>query len=186
MISKKRIVTRAEAERSITESQLELLREYDCLSTWEMYADYGVGPCCGGIFRLRTAELVETYRHHIPNADKMTRDDLLKEVLRFERSQLGGRPITCNAVAAEGRVCDGLDRYTNQELPWRFPDILRDCVVVDDEMTLPEAAAYLGVSRTRLLELVYEGRIATNEGGPKKFDKSALDEYSRAVSPAIQ
>ncbi len=181
MKSKKRIVTRAEAERLITESQLELLREYDCLSTWEMYADYGVGPCCGGIFRLRTAELIETYRHHIPNADKMHRDDLIKEVLRFERSQLGGRLITCNAVAAEGRVCDGLDRYTNQELPWHFPDILRDCIIVDDAMTLAEAAAYLGVSQTRLLELVYEGRITSSEGGPKKFDKSVLDEYQKGV-----
>lgn len=185
MRAKKRIVTRAEAERLITQSQIELLREYDCLSTWEMYADYGVGPCCGGIFRLRTAELRETYRHLIPNAGRMERDDLLREILRFERGQLGGRLITCNAVAAEGRVCDGLDRYTNQELPWRFPHLLAGCEVVDDTMTLGEAAAYLGISQKRLIELVYDGGIAANDtGSARKFEKSVLDEYARAANLA--
>jgi excisionase family DNA binding protein len=143
-----------------------------------MYADYGVGPCCGGIFRLRTAELRETYRRHIPEADKMERDDLIKAILRFERSQLAGRPITCNAVASEGRVCDGLDRYTNQELPWHFPDILGDCAVVDDDMTLGEAAAYLGISQARLIELIHDGTLVANQAGfSKKINKQSLNAY---------
>ncbi|MFQ5879096.1 MAG: hypothetical protein ACE5IZ_02835 [Dehalococcoidia bacterium] len=180
MMTAKRIITREEAERLITEHQIELLRQYDCLSTWEMYADFGVGPCCGGIFRLRTTELRETYRRHIPGVDTMGRDDLIKAILRYERAQLGGRPITCRAVAYQGRVCDGLDRYTNQELPWHFPEVLGECQVVDSSMTLTEAAAYLGISLKRMVELVHRGEIAVQSAAPlKKVDIEALDDYRR-------
>lgn len=176
----KLIIGREEAEQLIGEYQLELLRQYDCLSTWEMYADFGAGPCCGGIFRLRTAELRETYRRLIPGVDGMEREGLVKEILRYERVQLGGRPITCQAVADQGRVCDGLARYTNQELPWHFPQALGECQVVDDPMTLGEAAAYLGLSLSALLMLIRAGAISAHQVGPaKKVSKASLDDYRR-------
>lgn len=174
----RRLITRAEAEQLIGEHQLRMMRENDCLSTWELYVDFGVGPCCGGIFRLTTPELQHVYHRAIPGATEMERDELLHRILRFEREKLGGRLITCSAVAAQGRVCDGLDRYTNQELSWLFPQILGGLRVVDDPLTLDEAAEWLGLTVREVLRLVWAGDLWVEAAGPiRKVPLAALELY---------
>ncbi|MFQ5879702.1 MAG: hypothetical protein ACE5IZ_05985 [Dehalococcoidia bacterium] len=128
----KQKIAREEAERLITEHQLELLREYGCLSTWELYALYGVGHCCGGVYSRCDTELRELYRDYIEGIDELSGDELIKAIADFELSQLQGQDrITCRAIGLTGRICDGLNCYTNQELSWLFPEVLGDYTVVD-------------------------------------------------------
>ncbi|HZP27021.1 MAG TPA: hypothetical protein VFB90_08250 [Dehalococcoidia bacterium] len=174
----KRLITRAEAEKLIGEHQLRMMREHDCLSTWELYVDFGVGPCCGGIFRLTLPELRHAYHRAIPDIESLEREELLRRILRFEREKLGGRPITCSAVAQQGRVCDGLDRYTNQELSWLFPQLLGGLRVVDDPLTLDEAAEWLGTSVRQIQRLVAAGDLWLESAGPiRKVPLAALELY---------
>ncbi|MFQ5880504.1 MAG: hypothetical protein ACE5IZ_10080 [Dehalococcoidia bacterium] len=132
MTATKRKVSRAQAERFITEHQLRLLLQYGCRSTWELYALHGVGHCCGGVYSRSDAELRETYRRWIPDVDQLSSDALVEAIIEFEMSQMEGQEgITCSAAGLANRICDGLNRYTNQELPWLFPEALRECEVED-------------------------------------------------------
>ena len=126
----KRKVSRAEAERLITEYQLRLLLEYGCRSTWELYALHGVGHCCGGVYSRSDAELREAYRDYIPDVDSLEGKALMEAIIDFEMAQLTDQEaLTCRATGLARRLCDGLGRYTDQELPWFFPEVLADCVV---------------------------------------------------------
>ena len=148
-MAQRRVITRSEAERRIEEYQRQLLERYECFSTWELYADFGAGHCCGGIFRLRDAELRQLYRGRVPGIEKMEREAMLRAIIAYEMEQVRG-PITCQAVARMGRVCDGLDRYTNVELTEWFREALDGAEVVDDpapEEPVPagRALAYLAL-----------------------------------------
>ncbi|HKZ50895.1 MAG TPA: hypothetical protein VJ256_03960 [Dehalococcoidia bacterium] len=127
-----RKISREEAERLITEHQLELLREYGCLSTWELYALHGVSHCCGGVYSRSDTELRELYRGYIERIDHLQGDELVKAIADFELSQLRGQDrITCRAIGLAGRICDGLGRHCNQEISWLFREVLGDYTVVD-------------------------------------------------------
>jgi len=126
------MISRDEAERLITEHQLRLLREYGCTSTWELYALYGLGHCCGGVYSRSDTELHERYRDYIEGVDQLSGAELIKAIIDFELAQLEGQEgITCQAIGLAGRICDGLSRYTNQELSWLFPEVLGDYTVID-------------------------------------------------------
>lgn len=126
----KRRVTRAEAERLITEQQLRLLWEHGCRSTWELYALHGLGHCCGGVYSRSDAELREAYRQYIPDVDRLSDEALVEAIIGFELSQLRDKGwITCRSASLAGRICDGLRRYTDQELTWFFPEVLGDCTI---------------------------------------------------------
>lgn len=128
----KQTLLREEAERLITEHQLALLREYGCLSTWELYALHGVGHCCGGVYSHSDTELREMYREFIEGIDELSGDQLVEAITLFELSQLTEEDrITCRAIGLAGRICTGLNRYTNQELSWLFPEVLKGRTVVD-------------------------------------------------------
>ena len=132
-MSDKRVISRSQAERLVGEFQVELLRRAGYTSTWELYVEKGASHCCGGIFRLKDAELRQTYSGLIEGSGQMDREGLLTAILNYERSQAGTDGlITCQSVAQEGRVCDGLSRYSNEELSWWFPGVLEGCAIVDD------------------------------------------------------
>lgn len=148
----KRVITRSQAEQLVGEFQRELLRRSGYSSTWELYVEEGASHCCGGIFRLKDAELRQAYRGLIEGIEGMQREDLLTAVLDYERSQAGEDGlVTCQAAAQEGRVCDGLSRYTNEELAWWFPEALGDCLIVDDL----EPASALAPSQQRFLPTLF-------------------------------
>lgn len=148
----KRIITRSQAERLISDFQAELLRRSGYTSTWELYAETGASHCCGGIFRLKDAELRQAYGGLIEGIEGMEREELLRVILDYERSQAGEEGlVTCQAVAQEGRVCDGLSRYSNEELSWWFPEALGDCLIVDDL----EPASALAPSHQRFLPALF-------------------------------
>lgn len=148
----KRIITRSQAERLISEHQKDMLRRLECYSTWELYADFGAGHCCGGIFRLRDEELRQAYYRLIPGIQAMDRERMVDAIIGYERSRVGGDGlITCQDVAQTGRVCDGLNRYTNTELAEWFSDALgydvqvADDPVEDDELPLSRALVYVAL-----------------------------------------
>ncbi len=125
-------ISREEAERLVTEYQLKLLREYRCSSTWELYALQGVGHCCGGVFSRSDTELRELYRDYIAGIDHLGGDELVTAIANFELSQLRGQDaITCGAIGLAGRLCEGLNRYSDQELSWTFSEALQGLSIVD-------------------------------------------------------
>lgn|GEM_PF-2496394 len=128
----KRVIARSQAERLVSEFQVDLLRQAGYTSTWELYTEEGASHCCGGIFRLKDAELRQIYHELIDNIDGMEREQLLQAILNYEQALTENGLVTCQGVAAEGRVCDGLNRYTNSELSWWFPEALRGFTIVDD------------------------------------------------------
>lgn len=128
----KQEIHRPEAEGLITLYQMRLLKEHNCQSTWELYALHGIGHCCGGVYALDDLQLREAYRRYIDDIDRLSGDELVKAIIDFELSQLPpGQMITCRAMTIASRLCDGLRRYTNQELSWLFPEVLGDYTVVD-------------------------------------------------------
>jgi hypothetical protein len=124
-------ITRAAAERLITAYQLIKLARSGYRTTCELYAKEGGGPC-PGLHGYSDTVLREIYRPYVEGVDRLGGWDLLDAVIDFEKSQLDPlHKTTCQVMAEAGRLCDGLSRYTNQELPWVFPDVLKGRTVID-------------------------------------------------------
>lgn len=124
-------ITRAGAERLITAYQLIRLARSGYRTTCELYAKEGGGPC-PGLHGYSDTELKEIYRPYIEGVERLGTDDLLNAIIEFEKSQLDPlHKTTCQVMSEAGRLCNGLSRWTNQELPWVFPEILKGRTVID-------------------------------------------------------
>lgn len=126
-------ISRTAAERRITEYQLKLLAEHNCSSTWELYALLGIGHCCGGPYSRSDTELHALYRECIPDIETLHDEKLVKAIIDFELSELKEGRITCQGVGLAHRICEGLGKYANQELPWLFQEALSGVTVVDEK-----------------------------------------------------
>lgn len=122
-------ISRKEAERLIVAYQLIQLSRTGCRITCELYAEKG--GTCPGLNRLTDTQLHEIYRDYIPGVEKLEGHALLDAIIEFERSQLDAEhKTTCQVMAETGRVCDGFNHFTDEELPRQFPEVLRGRVIV--------------------------------------------------------
>lgn len=122
-------ITRKASERLIVAYQLVQLARSGYPIICEYYADHG-GPC-PGLNGLSDEELRAIYRPFIEGVERLEGEALLKAVAAFERMQLTPeRKTTCQLMADVGRLCDGFNRWTNEELAQAF-DILRERTVID-------------------------------------------------------
>ena len=123
-------ITRRDAERLVVAHQLVLLARNDYAIICQYYADHG-GPC-PGLNGFTDEELRTIYRPLIEGVERLEGEALLHAVATFERSQLTPeRKTTCRLMAEAGRLCDGFNRWTNDELAQSF-DILRGRTVIDE------------------------------------------------------
>jgi hypothetical protein len=126
-----RPITRAAAERLITAYQLIQLARGGYRTTCELYAREGDG-LCSGLNGYTDTELKEIYRPYIEGVDRLSSDELLEAIIEFERTQIDPlHKTTCQVMSEAGRLCNGLARWSNQELPWVFPQILKGRTVID-------------------------------------------------------
>jgi hypothetical protein len=124
-------ITRAAAERLITAYQLIQLARSGYRTTCELYAQEGGGPCAG-LNGYTDTELKEIYRQYIEGIDRLSGWDLFDAIITFEKTQVDSlHKTTCQVMAETGRLCNGLSRYTNQELPQVFPEVLKGRTVID-------------------------------------------------------
>ncbi len=122
-------IRRKDAERLIVAHQLVQLARNDYSTICEYYADHG-GPC-PGLNGFSDEELRGIYRPFIEGIGRLEGQALLKAVAAFERSQLTPeRKTTCQLMADVGRLCDGFNRWTNEELAQSF-EIVRGRTVTD-------------------------------------------------------
>ena len=120
---------RRDAERLIVAYQLVQLARSDCSIICEYYAKYG-GPC-PGLNGFADQELRSIYRPVIQGVELLRGQALLNTVAAFERSQLTPeRKTTCQLMAGAGRLCDGFNRWSNDELAQSFV-ILRGRTIID-------------------------------------------------------
>ena len=129
-VSKQQIIRREEAEQLIVQYQQELLEETHYRIPCELYAQQGGGPC-EGLNRFNDTELVELYRREVPGIESLRGDALLDRVIDYEASQLHPDETTCALMVRLGRLCDGLARFTNEDLSQAFAEALGGRRVVD-------------------------------------------------------
>jgi len=127
--SKQQTITREEAEQLIVQYQKELLEETHYRIPCELYAREG-GPC-EGLNRFNDTELIELYRREVPGIESLRGDALLDRVVEYEASQLHPDETTCALMVRLGRLCDGLARFTNDDLTRGFAEALGGRRVVD-------------------------------------------------------
>ena len=127
--SEQRTIKRDEAEQLIVQYQKDLLEETHYRIPCEFYAHEG-GPC-EGLNRFSDTELVELYRREVPGVEALRGDALLERVIEFEASQLHPDETTCALMVRLGRLCDGLARFTNDDLTQGFAEALGWRKVID-------------------------------------------------------
>lgn len=124
-------ISREQAEHLITHWLLVQVARSDYRTVCEMFTRE---PCrwCIGLNAWTDTELRERYRPYIADIDKLSGEALFEALFRFERDQMDAEhQVSCAVMAETGRLCDGLAKFTNEELPRRFPDVLKGRVVVD-------------------------------------------------------
>ena len=122
-------IRRQDAERLIVAYQLVQLARSGQRIICEYYADHG-GPC-PGLNCFSDTELRTIYRPFIEGVDRLKGASLVNAVAAFERSQLSSeKKTTCQLMVEAGRLCDGFNRWTNEQLAQDF-EILRDRPVID-------------------------------------------------------
>ena len=122
-------IKRDEAEQLIVQYQKELLERAHLRIPCELYALEG-GPC-EGLNRFSDTELIELYRREVPGIESLRDDALLERIIQFETSELHPDETTCALMARVGRLCDGLARFTNDDLSQAFAEALSWRKVVD-------------------------------------------------------
>lgn len=124
-------ITREEAELRIKKWQLGLLEEHGCSSVCETEFRLGVGgPHCGGIHARSDTELRQLYRNDIENIEELSGDELITTIIKYHTELLSeNEALTCEMMAAWSRACDGLGRFTNNELLILFSEILERCEI---------------------------------------------------------
>ncbi len=116
-------VTRDEAERLIVVYQLSELAASGCRITCELYA--ARGGTCSGLNHLTDLELQQIYGPYIAGLERLRGDALVNAIIEFERTQLDdSHRTTCQVMQETGRVCDGFNNFTDEELPRLFPEPL--------------------------------------------------------------
>jgi hypothetical protein len=128
--SQQRTIRREEAEQLIVRYQKELLEDTHYRIPCELYAQEGGGPC-EGLNRFNDIELIELYRREVPGIESLRGDALLDRVIDYESSQLHPDETTCALMVRLGRLCDGLARFTNEDLSQAFAEALGGRRVVD-------------------------------------------------------
>ncbi len=123
-------ITRREAEALIVDFQLSELSRTGCRITCELYGDRGGGNC-PGLNRLDDNRLHEIYHDYISGVERLEKRALLNAIIDFERAQIDeAHRTTCEVMAEVGRICDGFNQFTDEELPRQFPEALEGRVIV--------------------------------------------------------